>query len=108
MPQNLTSSDHACGDEDGGGQRIPLQDRKCIFVIVAIAVVESDRHSSIRDIPGSVSLYQFHKRYHLVTAAQKSHLLIKNIRMNRFEEGMGIGRDFMIRQNLKAPRQPRM
>src|SRR6267143_901595 len=101
MPQRLSSIDSAGADEYGCANPILLQDRKCIVVVIAVSVVERDCHRPCGNVSTATSLDQFQKGHHAIAAAQKVDLFLKHVRMNRCEERMRVGRNFVIREHLE-------
>src|SRR6267142_5863801 len=90
VPQKLPSFDRAGADEYGRANPIFLEDWKCIFVIVAISVIERDCDCSSRNVPLPASLDQFQKRHDAVIPAQKLDLFLEHCRVNRLEERVRI------------------
>src|SRR5437763_13521479 len=107
MQQRLPGIDRTSSDKYCGGNAIFFQNRKGIFVIVAITVIKRDCDRSVRDITTTVTLHEFHQGHYTVAATQKTHMLLERRRMNGLEEGVWIWRHFMVREYLKAPCQSR-
>src|SRR5436189_5867643 len=106
MPEDIPVFDHAAGDEYGRGNTVFLRNRKCVSVIVFIAIVERNSHCTRRYVPLLATMDEFTQWHYVEALLQKPYLLFKSLRMNRLEERMIVRRHFVVRQDLKAPGQP--